>query len=71
MTTNNRTARRLAAVLPEITVADVEMLRARALVAGNTEIVTRCDHAVAGQQDAWWLVRGQLAQHPRERWMAA
>ena len=56
MSNTTRTAR-----IPAINTNDVRALRERAHRAADAALVARCDRALAGEQDAWWLVRTALA----------
>jgi len=45
----------------QITTEDVRQFRARAIMDGDVAMVRRCDRALEGQPDAWWLVRTAIS----------
>lgn len=57
MTTNNSNK----TGLKQITVQDVRTLKISAVGRNDRELAARCDRAIAGEQDAWWLVRCHLS----------
>lgn len=49
-----------------ITTQDVRDLKQMSLNAGDTAMVERCDRALAGEQDAWWLCKEAIIAHHRQ-----
>jgi len=46
--------------MKQITVQDIKIFQSAAKQAGDHLLVARCARAIAGEQDAWWLVRSAI-----------